>query len=590
MRYTLGEKLRFGANFRGRAFLNSGWAVPERNHCWTVGDWAFVELNIGFAPQTDLILKIECSPFLGSANLEFQAIDLFVNDDLIGSCRVAGTSNLEFHIPRPLAHSGTLRLSFHVRTPLAPSDLGLSDDTRRLGIDLRSILVLSAVSEIPLNSRSVGCGQDPLGNVYNVDGGFHRFVRRENSALFRRLRDGGVYQHLADAELLPYHHFREISDPAFSDVTSAVSGRTVPTSFFPTFMLRDAAKVWIRANLKLLDCSGEGKALGLLDGHGGNFIQIDNAKPVWCDIGSVSDVEGSLRGGYSQFVRCFIYPLVMFSAGDVQPTKIRTLMQAHPNGISRERVLELSPNSAPLLASVEESYEPAMRKQALEKLLSTIDALGSIEKKGFWADYRDPGLLKYAWSGDFPENHKDQRYSAVHSLILRSRATDFIDLGCNDGIFSLLCLREGMRGIAVDPDEHALNKLYAFIRTEPGPELAIACCSFADRFCRADLTMALALVHHLVLSQGFTLASCARELALYTNRALITEFMPDGLGGIQTHKEPYPNPLPEDYYLENFVGELKRNFKAVDVIDYHRDTSLANYSRRALIYCEDPIR
>jgi hypothetical protein len=589
MRYTLGEKLRFDANFRGRTFLRGGWSTPEKNHCWSVGDQANMELNIGFAPQTDLILKIECSPFLGSANLEHQTVDLFVNNDFIGSRHVASLALFEFKIPRKLAFGGNLNLTFQIRTPISPSDLGLSADTRRLGINLRTVMLFPELLKIPLNSRSVSGGEDPLGNVYNVDGSFHRFVRTEDCALLRRLRDTGVYQRMTDAGLLPDHYFREISDPSFSYVVSAVSGRTVPASFFPTLMLKDAAKIWIRANLELLDHSGDDEVLGLLDGHGGNFIQMENSKPVWCDIGSISNVESRIRGGYTQFLRSFIYPLAMLSAGDIKPSKIRALMQENAEGITRQQMLELSPNSAGLIDGIEDEYQPSMRRQSLEKLWVMVEELDFIKKKSFWADYRDPGALKHVWTTDFLANQKDQRYVAVHSLIRRSRATDFIDLGCNDGLFSLLCLREGMRGTAIDLDENAVNKLYTFMRGEPGPELAIACCNFADRFCSADLTMALALVHHLVLCQGFTLAACAKQLALYTNRALITEFMLDGLGGIQNHKAPYPNPLPLDYSLANFIAALSQHFRLVEVIDYDRDATLANFSRRVLIYCESPI-
>ncbi len=589
MRYTLGEKLRFDSNCYGRSFLGAGWSAPEKRHCWTVGDEAAVELNIGFAPQTDLFLEIKCFPFLGLGHLEQQTIDLFANNEFITSRELYNQSRIDLYIPQKLVLHGNLRLVFKIRTPISPSDLGLSSDERKLGIDLRYLVLLSVFSGIPSKVQYVSGGKDLLGNVYNIDGGFHRFVSREKSAFLRRLCDDGVFHRLTSAEFIPDHYFREISDPSFGDVVSTVTGRSIPAAYFPTLMLKDAAKVWIMTNLNLLKEADDGKILGLRDGHGGNFIQIANARPLWCDIGSISDDADSILDGYSQFVRCFIYPLVMFGSDDISAIKIRALMKDNPDGVSRGQVLEYSPKSKTLVHCIEERYELSKRRQALEIILDIVERLGSIQEKGFWADYRGPQALMHVWVSDFVKNHKDQRYAAIQSLIRRSKASDFIDLGCNDGLFSLLCLREGMRGIAIDADEHALNKLYEFMRGEPGPELSIACSSFPDQFCCADLTLALALVHHLVLGQGYSLTDCARELALYTNHTLITEFMLDDLGGIQTHKEPYPNPLPVDYSLTNFLSALKQHFKLVEVVDYVRDTTLENFSRRVLIYCEKRI-
>jgi hypothetical protein len=67
---------------------------------------------------------------------------------------------------------------------------------------------------------------------------------------------------------------------------------------------------------------------------------------------------------------------------------------------------------------------------------------------------------------------------------------------------------------------------------------------------------------------------------MVTEKRLITEFMPNGLGGAAGIS---PDPLPADYTLASFLEALRKEFHRVDVVDYEQ---ASKHSPRILIVCD----
>jgi hypothetical protein len=78
---------------------------------------------------------------------------------------------------------------------------------------------------------------------------------------------------------------------------------------------------------------------------------------------------------------------------------------------------------------------------------------------------------------------------------------------------------------------------------------------------RSDMALALAVTHHLSLSQGISFETIARTLSIYTRRDLLVEFMPFGLG----IGKPSAN-LPTWYTLENFIAAFQPHFEKIEVL------------------------
>ena len=178
-----------------------------------------------------------------------------------------------------------------------------------------------------------------------------------------------------------------------------------------------------------------------------------------------------------------------------------------------------------------------------------------------------------------------RRQSRIYSILEKLNPRRVVDLGCNAGYFSYLACRLGAEVCAVDFDEGALERLYRIAREQqPTPKITVALRDLIkpNSTLSGDLAMGLALTHHLSISRNYPFSWIAEMLASYTTDALITEFMPYGLGG----NHPVPDPLPDHYRLENFRESFTKHFREVEVIDY---PLAPTQSKRILVVCRGKI-
>jgi hypothetical protein len=83
------------------------------------------------------------------------------------------------------------------------------------------------------------------------------------------------------------------------------------------------------------------------------------------------------------------------------------------------------------------------------------------------------------------------------------------------------------------------------------PEMAFGESPPPERL-RSDLVIALAVTHHLVLSQNFPLREVLRTMAGYTRRFAMVEFMPMGLWNGHT-APPVPGWYTQDWFHRIFA-------------------------------------
>ena len=116
--------------------------------------------------------------------------------------------------------------------------------------------------------------------------------------------------------------------------------------------------------------------------------------------------------------------------------------------------------------------------------------------------------------------------------------------------------------ICSDYDEHAVDALYLRLKPKSGAGVTpllynvmmpdpIRC--DAGRRLAGDVVIALALSHHLLLTQGYLLDAVLERIALHGRRYMIIEFMPKGLWDGKAGK-----PVPDGYSREWFEKGLAR--------------------------------
>jgi len=599
--YTIGSRLSFRDKSMIEPYLCGGWSPDEANFRWTVGRHAKVRIMLDDAVRKGLVvrgqgllLRVQCAAFLAARRLTHQSVDVLCNGVHVGTWVVREMAWHEALIKERLVAGGQLLLTFVVSHPTAPSEIQESTDTRQLGINVKVMELLESDESTPnLDDPSLewlGKGEDPVGDVFRCKGKYFRAIKGTAAAQVRTLLDRGVYQQLASRRLIPAHVFVDVEHPKYAMVSSCRAGEFVYAASFSLRGLKDAAMVWLQINELLIDVEAdEGGRFGLVDGHYGNFALFDNSQPMWIDIGSISregGYPGDPRFGLMQFIRCYMFPLILCQQQPENVGAIHDMMNRWSDGISYAEFNALGQDSG-----LGEFNVPAThyidRRRALRKIRAILTGINFDSVKGYWSGYRNVESLDWAVEGRWLESDQDPRFRAVIDLARRSGTSNFVDIGANDGLFSLLCARDGRKGIATDLDDFSLNKLCQFLAPRPDIELAVAHGSFLSIPFVAPLVLALAITHHLVISQNLSFAEISESLAKKSSRAVITEFMPDGLGGTAENPGPFPDPLPAGYTLEEFTTALRVDFDHVEVINYDRPNPS---SRRILVYCEGPKR
>jgi hypothetical protein len=290
----------------------------------------------------------------------------------------------------------------------------------------------------------------------------------------------------------------------------------------------------------------------LQDGHLFNVIIQENSQMKWCDIGSIIDVKNEPLQGIREFITNAVYPLLLRnkapSAGNLM--RISTIQDIHDS-----LILELSLLDRHIIFSTN-------RHVALDTLQSLVESIKLNYQKTAWMNYF--AIPPYTDTTRIMPN-REKIFDAIIKGLAPKTA---IDIGSNLGLFSIKAAEAGAEVLAVDTDEAALTKLYTFVRDSGRPlSIKTMVAGFGDPLPKpAELVIALALTHHLYISQMWSWAYIAEILAQYTTKHVLTEFMPNGLCGTVI-----PTDLSSNYTLEAFKNQLLRFFDTVEIIDYETE-------------------
>lgn len=313
----------------------------------------------------------------------------------------------------------------------------------------------------------------------------------------------------------------------------------------------------------------------LLDGHTHNIVFQENNKPLWCDIGSIVPYhEETFRSSFDQFVRYFIYPMLIREKSRHCDPIARIGLK---NGISHE-LFHILTGNADFLNIITNRKHTA--KSIIDSVLERINLIDFPYIETDWGGYYDNT------SDDIDEYKKpkpgeNNRESFIISMLKAVRPKYLIDIGANAGRYSRLAAKLGAREVlSIEPDDVAMAKNWSALQREALPitllQQGVSLTPFKQP---GDTAIALALTHHLYFTEKMPFRLIASCLASYTSNHLITEFMPHGMLG-----KDKPVELPRDYSLEIFAKQLERHFASVEVIEYPFPVES---SPRVLIVCNE---
>ena len=438
--------------------------------------------------------------------------------------------------------------------------------------------------------------RDPCGFVFFREGRLLRQINRLYQEDYQLATDSGLYESLTDSGELIAH--KEVNEKPFSgteaEAMAVVEPDPIPFISYPYewcfSQLKDAALLTLTIQEKAFE-----HGMILKDASAYN-IQFMRGKPIFIDTLSFERyMQGAPWVAYRQFCQHFLAPLALMSRCDV---RFGLLSKTFIDGIP----LDFAVKSLPRLACLKPSLFMHIYLHAKSQKKYSAEQVGERGKKGItrtgfsaivdslraavtslhwkpggteWADYYD--ATNYV---DLSFDYKKQLL--IEYLEHKKKIGLVWDMGANTGVFTRLIADRNIATVAFDIDPSAVESNYRQCKekqeknilpliqdiTNPSPAIGWANTErdgLADRQ-RPDLVLALALIHHVVISNNVPLARIAAYFSFLTP-SLVIEFVPK-----------------EDSQVQRMLGTRKDIFS-----EYNQDAFEEAFSVHFDIVRKDPI-
>jgi hypothetical protein len=434
--------------------------------------------------------------------------------------------------------------------------------------------------------KDPGSFRDPAGFIFSEGNAIYRFISPSYYPEYMKLKNAGLYQELIDSGyLLPFEEVEQQLTP--SGATLIIKPLKIPFISYPyewTFsQLQDAAKVTLaiqKISLKY--------GMQLKDASAYN-IQFVGSKPVFIDTLSFEKWnQRFLWTAYRQFCQHFVAPLTICSFCD---PRMKSLFLANLDGIPLDLAKQLIPIRGFL--SVDRflhlwlhelfqkqagiSNQGARRKIKSEKpsssafalldsLLASITNLTKKQERSLWKSY-DPG-------DSYQKEAFEQKKHIVVNLLSDLKPQILWDLGANDGFFTQMTSKYCQYSVALDLDLSCIENMYHSLRQQKNTSILPLHIDIANsspgigweneerksliQRGPCDVAIALALIHHLLVSAGIPL----NKLVMFFQRIchqLVIEYIPPS--DPKFHQICQTNPNDFSFFTEDaFIAAFMESF------------------------------
>jgi ribosomal protein L11 methylase PrmA len=428
--------------------------------------------------------------------------------------------------------------------------------------------------------------RDPSGFLFHRDGELYRQINQKYSQEYNHLMESGLYEELIEIGRMVAHD--ELDIPAYKPDLSykIIQSEYVPFISYPyewSFsQLKEAALVTLSIQKRSLS-----HGMSLKDASAYN-IQFHQGKATFIDTLSFEIYEdGQPWVAYKQFCQHFLAPLALMAKKDI---RLNQLMRLYIDGVPLDLASQLLPPQTRLNpglmihihlhAKAQTRYADqavgtpeqtkGMTKQAqlglIENLRNTIRKLSWKPSGTEWGNYYE--ITNYT---DIGFQHKKQLISEWVNDI---QPKQIWDLGANNGEFSRLASEKGFFTVSFDIDPAAVEQNYRQVKrekeehilplvldlTNPSPAIGwhnLERGSIIDR-APADLVFALALIHHLSISNNVPFEQLARYFT-ELGKWLIIEFVPKSDSQVQKLLQSRKD-IFDQYTREDFEGIFEEHY------------------------------
>ncbi len=430
--------------------------------------------------------------------------------------------------------------------------------------------------------------RDPSGFIFFKDGKLYRQVNNVYKEYYDCLMETGLYRELVDEGLMVSH--QEVGDEfkQTEDAYKVIKPQLVGFISYPNewcfSQLKDAALATLAIQKKAF-----AHGMVLKDSSAFN-IQFVKCKPVFIDSLSFEKYkDGQPWIAYKQFCQHFLGPLSLMSYRDV---RLNQLFRVYIDGIPVDLASKLLPIKSWLKFSTlthihlhaktqghyaDKAVSTKTRKMSRFGFMGIIDSLENAVKKlrwqpkgTEWGDYYD--------ATNYSNDAMAQKERLVEEFINTINPKTTWDIGANTGVFSRIAARKSASTVSFDIDPAAIEKNYLDNKsgdiellplvldlTNPTSGMGWDNCermSLTERG-PADAVMALALIHHLAISNNLPLIKVAQFFAKIC-KSLIIEFVPKEDSQVKrlltTREDIFPN-----YHKQGFEQAFSQCFSITEI-------------------------
>ena len=429
--------------------------------------------------------------------------------------------------------------------------------------------------------------RDRSGFLFYYENEIYRIINFSYKKQYEKFMNSELYQKLEEKNLIITHSEIENLD-IDCDYYKIIKPEKIPFISYPyewSFsQLKDAALLTLRIQKAAMKYG-----MTLKDGSAFN-IQFHNGHPIFIDTLSFEIYEeGQIWKPYKQFCQHFLAPLALISKKDV---RLNLLSKTFIDGIPIDLAAKLLPKTTfgnfGLMAHIhahaksQKHYEDkdakikqkTFSKRSFEGLIESLKS--SIEKMTWNEDNTEWG--DYYSDTNYTEKSFEEKKQFISLAIDQMKPKLVWDMGANTGVFSRLASTKGINTISYDIDPLAVEKNYLsssqnseqnilpLILDLTNPSSGIGWnhderMSIIQRG-PADMVFALALVHHLAISNNVPLNKLA-EFFSQISKFLIIEFVPKSDSQVKrlllTRDDIF-----ENYDVKNFEIEFSKFFKIIN--------------------------
>lgn len=315
-------------------------------------------------------------------------------------------------------------------------------------------------------------------------------------------------------------------------------------------------------------------------------VQFEGTRPVFIDLGSFARLEpGMPWRGYAQFCAMFLNPLLLQAAVGFP---FQSWLRSSLEGIAPDELARLLPLRQKLRPSIftnvvlqsqlqrrfggldpdELAIRPRVELPAIlrqvERLRGLVDSLRAPASTSTWSGYED--------NTSYSAAARTAKAGFVERVVTELEPDIVWDLGCNRGEYSLIAAKHSRAVVAIDGDPKVVELMLSRLSPEtrvlplvmdlrnPSPEQGWGQRErhgLKERG-KADVVLALALVHHLRFGANVPLGAISAWLAGIA-RAGVVEFVPRSDPMVR-RLLAWREDVFDDYDEETFETELRRHF------------------------------